>query len=131
MISKKLKPTWNSDRRELWVGDKLIKKYRQRAKKQEGVLAAFEELGWPERIDDPLPPKGDVVPKRRLRSTVDSLNRCHKTVKLIAFDTDGTGEGVLCSVCADRSSNRQYREDHSIARLSWFWSAGCIPSLPQ
>ncbi|MHB0958236.1 MAG: hypothetical protein ACYC0X_12220 [Pirellulaceae bacterium] len=89
------KPRWNPVRRELWVGDSLIKRYRQPAPNQEPVLAAFEEEGWPQRIDDPLSPNWDIDPKRRLRDTVAGLNSSHKTKDLIVFEPDGTGEGVL------------------------------------
>ena len=54
---------------------------------------AFEEDGWPSRIDDALPPVVGLVTKRRLRDTIKSLNRRQKN-RLIRFKGDGTGEGV-------------------------------------
>jgi hypothetical protein len=37
------KPHWQSARRELWLGDALIKRFRRPAPNQEMVLAVFEE----------------------------------------------------------------------------------------
>lgn len=90
-----MKPTWNSARRELCLGDKLIKRYRQRPGNQERILAAFQEDGWPEKVDDPLPFLPDSQAKKRLRDTVHSLNSNHATNNILRFEMDGTGEGVL------------------------------------
>ena len=57
------------------------------------ILAAFEEEGWPPRIDDPLPPKPDQDPKRRLHDTINSLNRNQQHL-LIQFFGDGSGQGI-------------------------------------
>jgi hypothetical protein len=38
-------------------------------------MTVFEEDGWPALIDDPLPPKPELDPRRRLRDTVKNLNR--------------------------------------------------------
>src|SRR5262249_31861554 len=62
----KLVPRWDGERRELWVGNVLVKRFTQPADNQELLLAAFEEEGWPPCLDDPLPPQGDLDPKRRL-----------------------------------------------------------------
>ncbi len=78
-------PSWDSSRRELLFGGKTCKRYRTRAVNQEKVLAAFEEEGWPSRIDDPVPPG-------RLKETVRQLN---KHLQHIRFESDGTGVGVL------------------------------------
>src|SRR5262249_15084533 len=47
------KPSWFADRQELRLGKDLIKKYRRPAPSQTTILAAFEEEGWPCRIDNP------------------------------------------------------------------------------
>lgn len=67
-------PIWHSDRRELCYRDRLVKRYRVPARNQMLILAVFEEEGWPEFIDDPLPPAHDIEPHRRLQATVKSLN---------------------------------------------------------
>jgi hypothetical protein len=68
-------PEWLDDRRELWLGDQLIKQYRLPAANQVTILRAFEEEGWPPRIADPLPPRGDEDPRRRLHDAIHKLNR--------------------------------------------------------
>jgi hypothetical protein len=75
------------------VGSRVVKEYRVPCPNQEAVLAAFEEEGWPHRIDDPLSPQGEIEPKSRLHDTIKRLNRHHKE-PLIRFQGDGTGEGV-------------------------------------
>ena len=86
------KPRWDSERRELSYGGIACKTFRQRAPNQELVLAAFEEVGWPPRIDDPIPPSGGVDQRQRLADTVRALNANHGTLR---FELDGTGEGVI------------------------------------
>ena len=93
-------PVWNSDRRELRLENILIKRFRWPAANQEMILATFHEDGWPGRIDDPLPPSGELDPKRRLHDTIKSLNRNH-TCELIRFRGDGTGQGVIWELAED------------------------------
>ena len=71
-----------------------MKRFQLPSRNQETILSAFEEEGWPPRIDDPLPPAVDCDPKQRLRDTIKSLNRNRKLVR-IRFKGDGTGQGVL------------------------------------
>jgi hypothetical protein len=87
------KPCWDSDRQELRVGVEVVKRFKVPAPNQETVLAAFEEEGWPHRIDDPIPPHPDQDPKRRLHDTINSLNRNQRAL-LIHFLGDGRGLGV-------------------------------------
>lgn len=87
-------PCWDGERRELRVGESLVKQFKLPSPNQEALLMAFEEDGWPPRIDDPLPPQPDQDPKRRLHDTIKSLNR-HQKLRLLQFSGDGTGEGVL------------------------------------
>jgi hypothetical protein len=75
----------------------VIKRFRQPAAAQECILAAFEEQGWPPRIDDPLPRRSDRNAKQHLRDTVRNLNR-HQRGRRIVFEADGTGQGVLWSL---------------------------------
>jgi hypothetical protein len=86
-------PKWDRDRRELRVGDRLVKVFKLPSPMQETILMAFEEEGWPPRIDDPLPMHPELMPKRRLHDTIKSLNRNQKS-GAIRFMGDGTGEGV-------------------------------------
>lgn len=93
-------PKWDRDRQELRIGSIVIKRFRVPAASQEAVLAAFEEEGWPPRIDDPLPPRSDQSPKRRLQETIKSLNRNQKR-PLIRFLGDGSAQGILWEFCDD------------------------------
>ncbi|MEE8451959.1 MAG: hypothetical protein V3R99_08590 [Thermoguttaceae bacterium] len=92
-MPQKVVPNWNHDLAELHLGDQLVKRFRVPAVNQEKILAAFEEERWPVRVDDPLPPRPDQLPKRRLHDTINALNRNQK-FPLIRFLGDGRGEGV-------------------------------------
>jgi hypothetical protein len=87
------RPKWDPERQELRVGDLVVKQFKVPAANQERILAAFEEDGWPIRIDDPLPPATEQDPKRRLHDTINSLNRNQKR-HLLRFIGDGTGQGI-------------------------------------
>jgi hypothetical protein len=87
------RPRWDVDRQELRLGGLIVKQYKVPAPNQETILAAFEEEGWPDRIDDPIPPVLDSAPKRRLHDTINSLNRSQKQ-PLLRFLGDGSGQGV-------------------------------------
>ena len=89
-----LKPRWDRARGELWVGKSIVKTFRQRAPNQRCVLNAFEEEGWPPRIDDPLSHKRDTDPRERLSETVRGLNYN----SMVLFEMDGTGTGVLWKI---------------------------------
>jgi hypothetical protein len=88
-------PYWDGDRHEFRMGDHLIvKRFKLPSPNQETILMAFDEEGWPPRIDDPLPLIQDCDPKQRLRDTIKSLNR-HQREYTVHFKDDGTGQGVL------------------------------------
>jgi hypothetical protein len=86
-------PTWDVERRTLSFQGRVVKRFKVHAVNQVIVLSAFEEDGWPVRIDDPLVPLETLDIKRRLHDTIKSLNRC-QTSQRIHFHGDGTGEGV-------------------------------------
>lgn len=88
------RPEWDPERRELRVGDVVVKRFRQPAPNQELILTAFDEDGWPSRIDDPLPPDSRHDPKERLHDVIKKLNRA-QAEPLIRFHGDGTGTGVM------------------------------------
>jgi hypothetical protein len=98
------KPSWGRDRKELRFAGWIIKQFRWAAANQETILMAFEEDGWPPRIDDPLPQKLNQDPKSRLHDTIKCLNRNHRK-RLIRFSGDGTGEGVLWTVVNGEESD--------------------------
>jgi hypothetical protein len=87
-------PSWDCDRQELWFCGVLVKRFRIPSPNQVAILSAFQEEGWPSRIDDPLPPKPEQDPKRRLHDTIRNLNRSHRHA-ILRFVGDGSGQGVL------------------------------------
>lgn len=88
------KPRYDKNARILFVGDTIIKRYSRPAIPQETLLSVFEEDGWPPRIDDPLPLKPNTNPKKRLGTTIYSLNAGLNIKSLIKFHSDGKGQGV-------------------------------------
>jgi hypothetical protein len=94
------RPEWDPDRRVLRVGDRVVKWFRSPSPNQELVLTAFQEEGWPSWIADPLPPKPEQCPKRRLSDTIKCLNRCQEH-NLIIFRGDGKGEGIVWTLTSD------------------------------
>jgi hypothetical protein len=93
IIARPSAPNWDSDRRELAWGGIVVKRFRLPAANQEVILSAFQEDGWPARIDDPLPQDSFHSPPERLREAVRGLNRA-QSQPLLRFGTDGTGRGV-------------------------------------
>lgn len=91
------KPHWDPARRKLSLAGRTIKQFHVPAGNQEVILSAFQEEGWPEYIDDPLPGNHGIDPKTRLNDTVYRLNRKQRTF-LIRFHTNGTGTGVHWSL---------------------------------
>ncbi len=75
------------------MGDVALKRFRQPATNQEIVLSAFQDDGWPPRIDDPLPGKAGQDSKGRLHDTIKRLNSAQHPW-LIRYYGDGTGYGV-------------------------------------
>ena len=96
-----LAPHWDRENRVLSFGGQIVKRFGRSSPNQEAVLQAFEEQGWPYRIDDPLPYCDKVVPKVRLHDTIRWLNLKHEC-RLLRFLGDGTGEGVCWKLVAIR-----------------------------
>jgi hypothetical protein len=86
-------PLWCADRQELHYGGLLVKKFKQPAANQTTILAAFQEEGWPARIDNPLPPTRETDGAERLHDAIKKLNQCQVN-PLLRFHGDGTGQGV-------------------------------------
>jgi hypothetical protein len=92
-------PLWDRDNRTLSFGGQIVRRYGRSSPNQEAVLQAFEEQGWPYRIDDPLPYSAEVAPKPRLHDTIRWLNLKHEC-RLLRFLGDGTGEAVCWKLVA-------------------------------
>jgi hypothetical protein len=91
-----VKPQWDPERRELTVEGDVIKVFRQPSETQEIVLSAFQEDGWINQIDDPLPrAKGsnDRAAKARLRKTVEHLNRAQR-LPILFFSVAGNTQNA-------------------------------------
>ena len=86
-------PVWKHTARELVFRGAVVKRLIGTARNQELILEAFEEEGWPERIDDPLPPVEGVDSKQRLHDAIKRLNRAQQS-HLICFRGDGRAVGV-------------------------------------
>jgi hypothetical protein len=86
-------PRWDANRRELTFRGLLVKRFRTPADCQESILAAFEEEGWPPRIDDPLSRRAGRDGRQHLHHVVRSLNRNQRGGR-IRFGRDGHGQGV-------------------------------------
>jgi hypothetical protein len=91
LVLGRLTPSYNSADRVFAWGCHVLKCFRQPADNQEIVLCSFEEVGWPDWLDDPLPRAAGQNPKRHLHDTIRDLNR-HQALPLIHFKGDGSGE---------------------------------------
>jgi hypothetical protein len=89
----RVRPDWDPVRRELHVGGEVVLRLRRRAPNQGLVLLEFQECGWHQRIDDPLPPPEAGSRAERLRQTVRSLNRGQQPARL-RFRVEAGGRGV-------------------------------------
>jgi hypothetical protein len=81
----------------LSLGGTVVKRFRVPAHNQELILSAFEEEGWPDHIDDPLPVRGDIDPPTRLHDAINRLNGC-QVHHLLRFSGNGIGTGVCWQV---------------------------------
>lgn len=91
LLRNRNRPIWNHDLCELRLNGQVIKQIRNRGTGHLLVLIldAFEEQGWPNRIDDPIP---DGPDPDRLRGKVKSLNT---NLQQIEFRADGQGTGIV------------------------------------
>jgi len=89
----KTTPRFDTQKRELWVGHTLVKKFLQPAAAQETIVQAFQELDWQDIIDDPLPRVDAVNPKHRLHDAIQNLNR-NQRGHVLHFFGDGSGKRV-------------------------------------
>jgi hypothetical protein len=100
------KPRWVAKKRELWVGNQLVKRIARNAKNQSLILDVFEEEGWVESIDDPMSGGTHAQRRKRLKNVVARLNRS-QIVRLLRFHLNGTGDGVRWELI--RSSKKSKR----------------------
>lgn len=87
---------WRQDVRQLWVGPNLARKVRSTkiGKNIVAIFNAFQEDGWPSRIDSPF--TDDEDGKTRMRDAVQSAN---EGLSHIRFEADGSGIGICFHFC--------------------------------
>ena len=82
----------------MWLGDRLLKRFRQPAPYQTLLLQVFQEQGWDRpHLDGPLPRmegEDEADARRRLHDTLKGLNDS-LPAGTIHFRGDDTGEGVV------------------------------------
>jgi hypothetical protein len=101
-------PHWDRDRRELYFGSAVAKRFTLPAIDQESILAAFEEQHWPAQIDDPLPVGDERQRKSRLQEAIHLLNRSLRR-PLVRFLLDASGTAVSWEPCPDPGEARHER----------------------
>jgi hypothetical protein len=111
-VERNVRPRWDQLLRELWLGNRLVKRFRVPADNQELILSAFEELGWPRHIDDPLPPSAIVDRCERLHAAIKRLNGC-QAEPLLKFSGDGRGTGIFWGLI-----NSTQQNGHHVANSS-------------
>lgn len=94
------RPRWDAARGQLWVGQVLVKAYRQPAHNQRLVLDALEAQYWPPRIDSPLPRDDRAKGRYVLRNTLQRLNA--QLVPQLRFAADGKGRGICWEYISGR-----------------------------
>jgi hypothetical protein len=94
--ASKVRPVWDAHRHVLTFNGQLVKQFKSPATNQELILSAFQEEGWPPRVDDPLSPT-ELDAKRRLSDAIRCLNRSQLR-PLLRFRGDGSGQGILWDV---------------------------------
>ena len=87
--TRSLLPRWDRDEGKLWFGDKVAREVRS-GRNIIKILDAFENHGWPDRIEDPISSRG-FPDSQRLRESIRTLN---DELKFIRFEADGTGAGM-------------------------------------
>lgn len=87
------KPTWRRNERTLLFNGEVVRKFAPQTRKAVlDIVTAFEECGWPNRIDDPLcPPDGEKT-KLALRTINNGLVG-------VRFKKDG--DGILWEVISN------------------------------
>ena len=86
-------PCYEEGRRELRIGDRVVKRFTQQSDAQEIIVKAFQEENWCRTLDDPLTGKSGQEAKQRLRTAVANLNR-RQRVPLLRFRVIRQGSGI-------------------------------------
>jgi hypothetical protein len=98
-----LVPRWDRDRRELYIGASLVKRFKIPSQCQESILAAFEENNWAQRIDDPLIVRAGQTRSDCLKESIESLNRSQRQPRIRFLQVAESGQ-VAWELCDQRAS---------------------------
>ena len=82
-------PAWDATTGELALDGRVVRTVAVRATNLRPILSAFQEEGWPPRIDDPLPGSESG---QRLHRAIAELNN---GLADISFHSDGRTSGVI------------------------------------
>jgi len=87
-------PYW--DGKCLWYGDSLVKQFKKPARNQTFLLNSFEEVGWPDAIQNPFSAlKSREDPEQTLKDTTKDLNKdLQGTGSILRFGTEDNGQSV-------------------------------------
>jgi hypothetical protein len=91
LAARETRPHYDATRRELQWRGRLVKRLKRAGCNQTAVLIAFENLGWPARIENPLESDGLTDTKAQLRETVRALNAGQEQDARIQFHSDDGG----------------------------------------
>jgi hypothetical protein len=86
-------PCWDAACAALYWRNLLVKEFRQAAANQRLLLTVWQELHWPARMDDPLPPSEGIDSRDRLHDAVRRLND-NRVPHLLRFHCVDCGQGV-------------------------------------
>ena len=84
-------PFWDHENRQLWYANRMVREFHPSAFNLMLLLRAFQEDGWPPKIDDPLERSTSKDRSGRLRKAIEGLNKAQRTLR---FWADGTGESI-------------------------------------
>ncbi len=81
-------------RRELSLAGKVLRQFHRKAENQIAILEAFQEAGWPERIESPFRSPMPYDPKHRTSDAVGELNE-HQNSEWGQFSVERGTQAVL------------------------------------
>jgi hypothetical protein len=90
-----LKPRWDRDNRQLWLGqEKARRPFQKTAPSQFWILDTFEKVGWSPRIEVP---KDNTI---GVKDAVENLNRSLETSRL-RFGYEHGGQTITWRLTSD------------------------------
>ena len=111
-------PVWDAGAGELRYRGQVVKRFRNAGSNQRCVLDAFQRLGWPRHILDPLPANRGINSKQRLHDTIKNLNRCHESECLIFYGLDAGHAGEMGYLTRRRLETALIRTDEADVRYN-------------